>query len=305
MADDCTIRPATEADWPAIAALSDVVMGGALPLELMRWKHQANPFGASAVLVAEDDQGLVGMRTMARWELRAGGETLRAVRPVDTMTHPRFRRRGLFRRLTTRMVDDMRDEGVDLIFNTPNEKSGAGYLKMGWQSVGRLAVWARPTSPLGRTDGHPVDGAGFPLAQGRHRRLHTPHSAAYIDWRYGRAPGLDYQAYGDAEVGLIARRRARGERQELTISEISCPATPGGIARAAALLHRAAHRSAGTYALAMAAPGTRQAAALALAGFAWVPGRGPWLVARPLSSRADWALQRGWWRPQIGDLEVF
>ena len=33
------------------------------------------------------------------------------------------------------------------MFNTPNDQSRPGYLKMGWQLVGRLPVLARPRSP--------------------------------------------------------------------------------------------------------------------------------------------------------------
>ena len=63
---------------------------------------------------------------------------------MDTATHPDFQRRGIFSRLTEAAVEAARDDGVDLVFNTPNEKSGAGYLKMGWQEVGPIGVMVRP-----------------------------------------------------------------------------------------------------------------------------------------------------------------
>ena len=37
-----------------------------------------------------------------------------------------------------REVEDVTEDGVDLIFNTPNQLSMPGYLKMGWQYVGIL-----------------------------------------------------------------------------------------------------------------------------------------------------------------------
>ena len=36
-------------------------------------------------------------------------------------------------------------DGVDLVFNTPNEKSGAGYLTMGWKKVGPIGAMVRPS----------------------------------------------------------------------------------------------------------------------------------------------------------------
>ena len=37
-------------------------------------------------------------------------------------------------------------EGVDFVFNTPNDQSRPGYLKMGWQLVGKLTPWVQPSS---------------------------------------------------------------------------------------------------------------------------------------------------------------
>ena len=41
-------------------------------------------------------------------------------------------------------IDEVRADGVDFVFNTPNDKSRPGYLKMGWREVGRLPVAVRP-----------------------------------------------------------------------------------------------------------------------------------------------------------------
>ncbi len=84
-----------------------------------------------------------------RWELKTTkGATLRCVRAVDTATHPDFHRRGIFRRLTEQAIEEALSDGVDLVFNTPNERSGAGYLSMGWVEVGKIDAMVRPTRRL-------------------------------------------------------------------------------------------------------------------------------------------------------------
>ena len=101
---------------------------------LWQWKHQNSPFGPSYVRVACNETGLlVGMRAFMRWEFQIEGLKVRAVRAVDTATHPDYRRMGIFANLTSQVVDDTREDGVDLIFNTPNSFSLPGYLKLGWQ----------------------------------------------------------------------------------------------------------------------------------------------------------------------------
>jgi GNAT superfamily N-acetyltransferase len=112
------------------------------------WKHEQNPFGRSPGWVALDGGSVVGFRTFLRWEhVTPGGDVLRTVRAVDTATHPGYQGRGIFRRLTLQALDDLRPQGTAFVFNTPNDKSRPGYLKMGWTQVGRLGASVRLTSP--------------------------------------------------------------------------------------------------------------------------------------------------------------
>jgi hypothetical protein len=81
--DDLRVRPATPADEAEIVALMSAALGDGMPREtsFWRWKHENNPFGRSLVLVAEDADGLVGLRAMMRWTFMAGAREIQAVRP--------------------------------------------------------------------------------------------------------------------------------------------------------------------------------------------------------------------------------
>ena len=143
------VRRATGDDLAAILDLLSASMkrDPSEPYDaLFRWKHIDNPFGPSPSWVAVDGDRMAGFRTFLRWEFRtAMGDVVRAVRAVDTATHPDFQGRGVFTTLTMRAIDDLRAEGVPLIFNTPNEKSRPGYLKMGWSQIGALPTYVRVT----------------------------------------------------------------------------------------------------------------------------------------------------------------
>src|SRR5262249_36544520 len=115
---------------------------------LFEWKHLANPFGRSIAIVAELEGSIVGLRALMRWELEAAGTKVAAVRAVDTATDPEVQRRGIFSGLTTDALDVSRDEGVDLVLNTPNDRSRPGYVKMGWQVVGTCRVWVKVRRPV-------------------------------------------------------------------------------------------------------------------------------------------------------------
>jgi GNAT superfamily N-acetyltransferase len=142
---ELVVRPFAPSDQPAVIALLMSSMGGGpagvITEEFFHWKHVANPFGVSPGLVALDQDKIVGVRLFLRWELHAAGVRLRAVRAVDTATHPSFQGRGIFRRLTLDLLHQLEGAGeVELVFNTPNSSSRPGYLKMGWCEVGTLPV---------------------------------------------------------------------------------------------------------------------------------------------------------------------
>lgn len=150
---ELSIRPVRADDHEPIRTLMGAALGGGPTGEntaaFFEWKHQENPFGQSPGLVAHADGRLVGVRLFLRWELRAGDRTFHAVRAVDTATDPEFQGRGIFRRLTLGLLQQL-DEGgdLDLVFNTPNANSRPGYLKMGWQDVGSIPVKLSPVRPL-------------------------------------------------------------------------------------------------------------------------------------------------------------
>jgi GNAT superfamily N-acetyltransferase len=58
---------------------------------------------------------------------------------------PDYQGRGIFTRLTLHAIDELAREGVAFVFNTPNDQSRPGYLKMGWEVVGQLPTLVRPT----------------------------------------------------------------------------------------------------------------------------------------------------------------
>lgn len=298
-----------------LAASLDRGPTGARTAGFFRWKHLENPFGRSLMLVADAGGDIVGLRAFMRWEFIAGGERLRAVRAVDTATHPSFQGRGIFTRLTMDAIELLRAD-THFIFNTPNEKSLPGYLKMGWRTVDAVPVHVRPrplrmaTRLAGlRRSSHRAGGddasdeltsysGALPGADGR---IETIRSAEYLSWRYAATPSLGYRTVRAGDACAIYRVRPRGRLVEATVAEVFADNAGAArrvlraVARAAGADHVAAHLAAGTPA--------RAASRSAL--FFRAP-RSVTLVARPLQPElirdplvfANWCLS-------AGDLEVF
>ena len=316
MADfDLGIRPFRADDLPEVLHLLRASLGETASLqrtpELFEWKHVGNPFGRSLMLVAVDGETIAGFRAFMRWELvRPNGDRLRCVRAVDTATHPDYRRRGIFRNLTLAALDAARDDGVDMVFNTPNPRSGAGYLSMGWSEVGTIRPLASPAPGLFRsapdTTGlpDPADFVRAPQPVGLETftdregsGLRTPRTAAYQQWRFTTHPTARYTRIGGEDGGVIARLAFRGSRRELLLSEIY------GRARTRSVW-RARNQARTAYIGGYFGGGSPERAALLRSGFVPVPGATMTLMVRPLHQLDFDVNDLGRWDISLGDLEL-
>jgi GNAT superfamily N-acetyltransferase len=326
------VRPYRDEDEWEVLDLLTVSLGGGpagrRPAEFFRWKHLANPFGRSLMLLGEADGRVVGLRAFLRWRFVGGGRTVEAVRAVDTATHPEFQGRGVFSRLTREAIEALREEPA-LVFNTPNDKSLPGYLKLGWSVVGRVPVSVRvrrpgtflwnlrasaPRQPRPAVDAPPAAEAladadrVSDLLRRIERpggRLSTPRTIEYLRWRYGSAPLLDYRALrleGGEGLAIFLVRPRRG-LWEATITELLVPA---GDVSAGRWLLRTVARAAPVDHLVCSFPGWSVASRAARrAGYLPAPG-GMTLVTNPLQGElAPDPRNLRSWALSLGDLEVF
>jgi GNAT superfamily N-acetyltransferase len=322
--DELESRLATDADLPAILELLRLSMGRDQDdrfSSLFRWKHLENRFGRSPMWVACDEDRIVGLRTLMRWEFERDDKTVRCVRAVDTATHPEYQGRGIFRQLTLAALAELERDGVDFVFNTPNTQSLPGYLKMGWNEIGRAAACVRPLSLAGglrlvrnrvpaahwsepASFGSPVDDviadpafatllAHRDAAPGRYRtRIDVP----FCTWRYA-TPLLGYRAVVvpagvDRGVAFVRLRR-RGGARELVLALL---ATPVGATGAQRDLVREVVRRARPHADYVLGVG-------AIPGCVQVRSFGPIMTTREVTIPAPRAV--GDFHVELGDLELF
>jgi GNAT superfamily N-acetyltransferase len=317
------IRRATDPDRDEIITL----LGASLRREadprfvrLFAWKHEENAFGRSPAWVAVDGDRIAGFRVLMPWEFVEHGEVVRAVRAVDTATHPDYQGRGIFTSLALHAIDELRGD-VAFVFNTPNDQSRPGYLKMGWQVVGRVPTAVRPTGWRGlariATARVPAErwsapsDAGVPAtdvlgdeaalarlvrSQPTPDALRTRLSPAFLRWRYG-TPLLSYRAVaapGGVQDGVaFFRIRRRGEAREAALCDVIAA---GGDAGVVGDLTRAVTRAADAdYVIRLGGglfpPG----------GLVRLPGQGPLLTWRAVSARRA----PDAWDLTLGDIELF
>jgi len=320
--EDLEFRAATDADTPAVLSLMAQVMGWKAdePFdEFFHWKHRDNPFGVSPAWVALHDGKVVGYRTFLRWVfIDDEGKKLRAVRAVDTATHPDYQGMGIFRTLTLRGVAELTLAGDAFVFNTPNDQSRPGYLKMGWTVARRLPIGILPAGPgaLARIAKSrvPADlwsvptSAGIPanealadasvaealLQHAPAKGVRTIRSPEYLAWRTALEP-FHYRLqlaspHDPAEGGILFRLRRRGPTLEAAVIEQFTPDPLPSVR----LLRRMLRASGADYAI-----GLRMHSA---AGLVPLPRLGPLLTTRPLAAAPP---IRKYMVFTLGDVELY
>ena len=311
------VRPATVSDREGVLALLGRSLGSdgdpRYPA-LFAWKHDENVFGPSPMWVATDAGRVVAFRAFMRWEFERGGRRLRAVRAVDTATDPDYQGKGLFTKLTMLGLDEMRADGVDFVFNTPNSQSRPGYLKMGWREVGHVPAAVRFTGPMGALAavrsrvpaerwsqpmgvGETIDdwlhrggAAGREAAPVDVREVRTRLDEAFLRWRFG-TPLLHYQVVDDGEAAIIVRTRRRGSATELAV--VAGFGAAKSVDRLAASTAREASCS---YAIRLGRPRVSKL-------FVPLPGGGPVLTWRAVNDTGMPPLSN--WALTLGDVELF
>lgn len=236
------IRKAHQSDISQIIKLLKNSLGESLMPKseaYWQWKHIDNPFGASPVWVAEEEGELIGVRAFMQWNWQKEKKVYRAIRAVDTATDPKHQGKGIFKKLTLGLLQQCEAEGIDLVFNTPNNQSKPGYLKMGWQEAGKLPIkisFKRPFHILeakvrGRKETQflelknatefdlktALDNYAFDFESQNHWQ--TAYTLRYLRWRYAEVPMIPYYAHYNEEACCIFRLKAGALGIELRVCD--------------------------------------------------------------------------------------
>lgn len=327
------VREATEADIPAIVALLKISLGESLMPKserYWRWKHLENPFGQSPVLLCWEGHELIGVRAFMRWEWIDHGRVYHAVRAVDTATHPDHQGKGIFKKLTLSLVEYCKQRGDHFVFNTPNEQSRPGYLKMGWEEAGKFPVqisFQRPFTMLknfvSNADTNNTEGQNsnikYYLEHANLARLVDDHqremkqtttkiSAHYLIWRYIDVPVARYVAIGEEHgarlTGLIIGRIKKTRMgRELRITDYFLDVNSNG--KELMRKFKESKKEWGIDYCTSSAAITKKSKQ-ALSGLWLTAGVGPMVTIRSLGIEDLSALKDFKnWSPSLGDLELF
>ena len=222
------VKQASINDIPNIVELLKLSLGESViekSSTIWNFKHADNPFGSSHVLVATDDKDIfVGVRAFMKWNWQLGNDVWIAYRAVDTATHPDFQGKGIFKKLTLKALDDVQENQETFVFNTPNDKSRPGYLKMGWVIVDALPIAIVPTiiycfqnifkKKVINTNQIETNRLEelckiHNEVLSENNTIFTPKSVSYLKWRFEENPMQKYKVVStnDSYVAMYIKKR--------------------------------------------------------------------------------------------------
>lgn len=221
------VKQASKNDIPNIVELLKLSLGDSVVEKssaIWNFKHTDNPFGSSHVLVATDDEKFVGVRAFMKWNWQLGNDVWIAYRAVDTATHPDFQGKGIFKKLTLKALDDVQENQETFVFNTPNDKSRPGYLKMGWVIVDILPIAIVPTivycfqnifkKKVINTNQIETNRLEelckiHNEVLSENNTIFTPKSVSYLKWRFEENPMQKYKVVStnDSYVAMYIKKR--------------------------------------------------------------------------------------------------
>ncbi len=109
------------------------------------WLYKENPAGDAIICIAEDDDNVVGQYAIVPVLIKIDSETITCAQSLDTMTHPDYRRQGMFEILAKENYSQASKKGIHIIHGFPNEFSYPGFIKkLDWFNVSDMQLLFRP-----------------------------------------------------------------------------------------------------------------------------------------------------------------
>ncbi|MFA9424638.1 MAG: GNAT family N-acetyltransferase, partial [Sedimentibacter sp.] len=142
------VRLNIEKDFDAFEELSVISFGEGTnsKKEMYEWLFNKNPYNKSGnmMYLLKEGNKVIGCDGLLPNELYVNGKILLTAHSVKSMTHPDYKKQGIFRTMTQNSCDRGRQDGVDLVIGLANDQSYPAYQRFGWPTLFEKEVYVKP-----------------------------------------------------------------------------------------------------------------------------------------------------------------
>ncbi|MDD4170411.1 MAG: GNAT family N-acetyltransferase, partial [Desulfotomaculaceae bacterium] len=131
--NELKVSPYRPGDEHEIIKLFKLVYGRDMSMSYWRWRFTDNPAGSHMIDLCWNGSILAGHYAVSPVVMSIGGKEYLTALSMTTMTHPDYRKRGIFTILARSLYRRLQDQGVALVWGFPNNNSYHGFMsKLDW-----------------------------------------------------------------------------------------------------------------------------------------------------------------------------
>ena len=139
------VRPYRPEDEQAIGRLYERVFERPFNESIWRWQFERAVNDGGFICFAEHGSALVGQYATIPVRMHIQGKKTLAALSLDTMTHPEYRKQGIFVTLANEVYRRTHSLGVGLVYGFPNDRSFHGFVAdLNFSVLETLVAMARP-----------------------------------------------------------------------------------------------------------------------------------------------------------------
>ena len=142
------VRLDMERDFDAFEELSVISFGENTnsKKEMYEWLFEKNPYNKSGnmMYILKEGDKVIGCDGLLPNELYVNGKVLLTAHSVKSMTHPDYKKQGIFRMMTENSCERGRQDGVDVVIGLANDQSYPAYQRFGWPTLFEKEVYVKP-----------------------------------------------------------------------------------------------------------------------------------------------------------------
>jgi hypothetical protein len=132
-------------DEHALIALTGIALERKIGLDGWNWLFADNPAGQGIFSLADHDGRIVGQYVVIPIRMLVKGQVITGAQSMDTMTHPDYRRQGMFTTLAKEVYGKLRSPEIPVAYGFPNDASHPGFVgKLSWITLTDLPIILRP-----------------------------------------------------------------------------------------------------------------------------------------------------------------
>jgi len=201
-------------DEEKILKLFKIVFQRELSVEYWKWRFWDNPDGAAVIKLLFDKDNLIGHYAVIPRKVKVGDSVHPCVFSMTTMTHPEYRKMGIFNLLAQEVYDTCRKQGYYFVYGFPNVNSYQIFMnQLGWQEVVTLTRLYKSVA------GHCIEienrsnlfeikrfDTEIDILWDKVRNnfnVIVPRTKEYLNWRFTDNPSVEYKVCFFKDKGTV------------------------------------------------------------------------------------------------------